>query len=87
MTSDILIDICTTLDHLKVFDRSDGAIYLFLLDGHGSQVELPFLRYANNPEYLWCVCIGVIHGTYLWQVGDVAEQNGTLNKGSTKAKM
>ena len=86
MTSEILVDICATLDHLKVFDRSNGAMPFFLLDGHGSRVELPFLEYVNHPEHLWCACIGVPYGTDLWQVGDAREQNGTLNMGSTKAK-
>mmetsp|Transcript_25328 Transcript_25328/g.29834 ORF Transcript_25328/g.29834 Transcript_25328/m.29834 type:complete len:143 (+) Transcript_25328:1172-1600(+) len=65
MTSEILVDICATLDHLKVFDRSNGAMPFFLLNGHGSRVELPFLEYVNHPEHLWCACIGVPYGTDL----------------------
>ena len=87
MTSEILRDICATLDHLEVFDRSTGAMPFFLLDGHGSRVELPFLEYINDPLHLWCVCLGVPYGTDLWQVGDSAEQNGTYNMLTTAAKM
>ena len=86
MTSEILVDICATIDYCDVFDRSDGAMSFFLLDGHGSRVELPFLEYVNNPEYLGCACIVVPYGTDLWQVGDSAEQNGTSNMCSTKEK-
>ena len=66
MTSEILVDICATLDHLKVFDRSDGAMPLFLLDSHCSRVELTFLEYVNNPEHIWCAYIVVTYGTDLW---------------------
>ena len=87
ITSEFLVDICATLDHLKVFNRDDGAKPFILLDGHQSRIELPFLEYVNNPAHPWCACIGVPYGTYLWQVGDSEEQNGTFNMESTKAKM
>ena len=84
MTSEILRDICAELDFLGVFDRSGGCMPFFLLDGHGSRIQLPFLEYANNALHLWCACIGVPYGTDLWQVGDSAEQNGAHNISSTK---
>ena len=87
MTSEILRDICATLDHLEVFDRSTGAMPFFLLDGHGSRIELPFLEYINDPSHLWCAYIGVPYGTDIWQVGDSVEQNGTYNMLTTRAKM
>ena len=87
MTSEILRDICATLDHLEVFDRSTGAMPFFLLDGHGSRIELPFLEYINDPLHLWCLCLGVPYGTDIWQVGDALEQNGTYNMLTTTAKM
>merc|ERR1740124_632598 len=65
ITSEILADICGTLDYLKMFDRSGGTMPFFLLDGHGSQIELPFLEYLNNPYHPWCACIGVPYGTDL----------------------
>ena len=65
MISEILVDIFSTLDRLNVFNRSDGEMPFFLLDGHSSRVEHPFLEYVNNPEHLWCACIGVPYGTDL----------------------
>lgn len=65
ITSEILAEIYEVLDYLKVFDRSGGAIPFFLLDGHGSRVELPFLKYVNNPDHMWCACLGVPYGTDL----------------------
>ena len=86
MTPEILRDICAELDFLGVFDRSGGCMPFFLLDGHGSRIQLPFLEYVNNALHLWCACIGVPYGTDLWQVEDSAEQNGAHNISSTKAK-
>jgi len=65
MTSEILRDICAELDFLGVFDRSGGCMPFFLLDGHGSRIQLPFLEYVNNALHLWCACIGVPYGTDL----------------------
>ena len=52
MILEILVDIFSTLDRLNVFNRSDGEMPFFLLDGHSSRVEHPFLEYVNNPEHL-----------------------------------
>jgi len=65
MTSEILRDICAELDFLGVFDRSGGCMPFFLLDGHGSRIQLPFLEYVNNALHLWCACIGVPYSTDL----------------------
>ena len=81
MTNEILTKILETLDQLEFFDRSTGIKLFLVLDGHGNMmVGLPFLRYINNPAHLWVACIGVHHGTSLWQVGDSAEQNGTYKR-------
>lgn len=56
MTSEILRDICATLDHLEDFNRSTGAMPFFLLDRHGSRIELPFVEYINDLTHLWCLC-------------------------------
>ena len=85
MSSEILRDICAELDFLQVFDRSN-AMPFFLLDGHGSRIQLPFLEYDNNSLHSWCACIGVPYGTGMWQVGNSAEQNGAHNMSSIKAK-
>ena len=49
ITSEILVDILGTLDHLGVFDRNAGKKSFLLLDGHESRLGLPFLSYINDP--------------------------------------
>ena len=88
ITSEILADALKTLDTLEVYPRSDGHPKPFLLvDGHQSRLQLPFLRYNNEPENNWVMCLGVPYGTALWQVGDSKEQNGSFNISMTKAKV
>ena len=49
-----------------------------VLNGHGSRLQMPFLRYINTREDQWVVvCIGVPYGTALCQVQDLEEQNGS----------
>ena len=86
ITSEILTDILRHVDGLELFPREDGIQPFLLLDGHGSRFELEFLQYINSKEHEWCVCIGVPHGTHLWQVGDALSMNGTFKIGVTKAK-
>ena len=57
-----------------------------LLDGHQSRFHLDFLRYINNEETKWSVCIGVPYGTAFWQVADSSEQNGTFKMRLTEEK-
>jgi len=57
-----------------------------MLDGHGSRLELPFLKYINNKTTEWCVCLGVPYETAYWQVGDSKEQNGSFNMAMTDVK-
>ena len=66
ITSVILRDALATIDHYNVMDRSSGRKPFLLLDGHGSQFELPFLEYITNANHKWMVCIGVPYGTSLW---------------------
>ena len=54
----------------------NGPTPCILLDGHSSRLELPFLKYINQPERKWKALIGIPYGTSLWQVGDSVEQNG-----------
>jgi len=86
ITSDILVQALQTMDALDLFPRTDGVKPFLLLDGHGSRLQLPFLKYINEPKDHWIVCIGVPYGTALWQVGDSKEQNGSFNMAITKAK-
>ena len=34
------------------------------------------LRYVNDPNTKWNICIGVPYGISLWQVRDLCQQNG-----------
>jgi hypothetical protein len=84
--SELLISFLKHMDELDLFPRDDGIKPLFLLDGHGSRFELPFLQYVNNPEHEWVVCIGVPYGTLYWQVADSSEQIGSYKMALTTAK-
>ena len=86
MTSTILTDCLKTLDHYKLFDRTEELYPFLLVDGHGSRFELEFLEYINAAENQWACCIGVPYGTSLWQVGDSEQQNGSFNMALTKEK-
>jgi len=77
ITSEILADMLKWIDSFGVFPRVPGGPTPFLLlDGHGSRLSVPFLKYINDPTHKWVVCIGVPNGTSIWQVGDSNEQNG-----------
>jgi hypothetical protein len=72
---------------LNLFPRVEGGpIPFLLLDGHGSRFQLPFMRYIEDNEHKWKVCIGVPNGTAHWQVGDSAEQNGSWKMATTHQK-
>ena len=78
ITSTILADMLKWIDGHAVLPRVPGGPTPFLLlDGHGSRLEVPFLKYINDTPHKWVVCIGVPNGTSIWQVGDSNEQNGT----------
>jgi hypothetical protein len=75
------------MDSLNLFPRVEGGPLPFLLlDGHGSRFQLPFMRYIEDKEHKWKVCIGVPNGTAHWQVGDSAEQNGSWKMATTRDK-
>ena len=88
MDGKILTDILRHLDQLQVFqeDRNNGYTPFLLLDGHQSRFELEFLRYINDSNTKWSVCIGVPYGTSLWQVGDSSQQNGKFKVLMTKKR-
>ena len=67
------------MDSFNLFPRIPGGPLPFLLlDGHGSRLQLQFLRYTNDPDHPWIVCLGLPNGTALWQVGDAAEKKWLL---------
>jgi hypothetical protein len=87
ITSELLASFLEHMDRLELFPRSDPNIKPFLLlDGHGSRLELPFLKYINTEAHEWVVCIGVPYGTSYWQVGDSPEQNGCYKMALTSEK-
>jgi hypothetical protein len=87
ITSELLKSMLQQMDSLNLFPRMQGGPLPFvLLDGHGSRFQLPFLRYIGDKEHKWKVCIGVPNGTAHWQVGDSAEQNGSLKMATTRDK-
>jgi hypothetical protein len=53
-----------------------GPIPLVIFDTHDSRLQVPFLRYVNDEQHKWKVCIGPPNGTGKWQVGDSSGQNG-----------
>ena len=78
ITSDLLAKMLQHIDFYAQPDHTSDAIPFLLLDGHGSHFEEPFLDYINNDLHRWKVCIGVLYGTNLWQVGVSAQQNGSV---------
>ena len=86
ITAELLVKMLSAIDELRVLDRSDGVPPFLLLDGHGSRFDLHFVRYINNPQTKWNVCIGVPYGTSYWQVGDSSEQNGCFKMALSKLK-
>ena len=78
ISSELLAAMLKHMDDCQVFDCTDGIPPFLLLDGHGSRFELPFLEYANDAAHIWKVRIGVPYGMNIWQVGDSAEQNGSM---------
>ena len=79
MSSTILKDFFETI-------RTPRVLPFAMLDGHGSRLELPFLKYINDKATEWCICLGVPYGTAYWQLGDSKEQNGSFNTAMTDAK-
>lgn len=80
ITSQMLADILTYMDELKLYDRSTGKKPFLLVDGHHSRFGLPFLDYIFDEEHPWMVSIGVPYGTHIWQVADSSEQNAIFKK-------
>jgi hypothetical protein len=65
ITSTLLADILKFMDECGIIDCSIAKPFLFL-DGHGSRMMLPFLKYINNPEHEWVCCIGMPYATHVW---------------------
>jgi hypothetical protein len=49
-------------------------------------MDLQFLYYINDPQHIWCVCIGVPYVTHIWQPADSSELNSCFKVLLNKAK-
>ena len=77
--SDLLKKILERMGSFNPFPRViSGPLTFLLLDGHGSQLELPFLSYTNHPDHPWILCLGLPNRTALWQVGDASGKMATI---------
>ena len=81
ITPIILVEILKHLDHHGITNRAPGdPPPCLIVDGHGSRLSIPFLRYINNLDekgneveganHRWKVIIGLPNGTAYWQVAD-----------------
>ena len=85
--SKLLAQMLQRMDQLNFFTRNQtGPVPFLLLYGHARRLQLKFLRYINNPEHIWRVCIGVTNATAHWQVGDSPGENGSWKMGTTEDK-
>jgi hypothetical protein len=73
MTSDVLLEVCTLLDNLKVYDRSTGSKPFLLLDGHNCVLDISFIDYIHDEQHEWVVCCGLHRDSHLLQVADPNE--------------
>jgi len=56
ITSELLASFLEHMDRLELFPRTDPNVKPFLLlDGRGSRLELPFLKYVNTKAHQWVV--------------------------------
>jgi hypothetical protein len=79
ITSELLVEMLAAIDNTGMFPRNDELGMPFLLiDGHHSRTRLPFLKYVNDDQHRWKVCIGVPYATHMWQPHDSSELNGTF---------
>ena len=87
ITNEILVEILQHLDKHGVSNRVVGEPPpCLIVDGHGSRLSVPFLRYVNNLDengdvveganHRWNVYIGLPNGTAFWQVADSSYING-----------
>jgi hypothetical protein len=82
----MLAEMLKVIDDNNIYERRDGIQPMLVLDGHHSRMKLPFLKYINNEDHLWTVCLGVPYGTHIWQVADSSKLNGSFKIALTKAK-
>lgn len=77
ISSSILETAFARLDDLGVYKRTPSLKPFALFDAHDSCLNVPFLRYVDDPTHQWVFCIGLPNGTHKWQVRESKEQNGS----------
>jgi hypothetical protein len=82
----MLMEMLKLLEDLNVYDQSNGKLPVLILDSHYSQMKLPLLKYINDSDHQWSVCLGVPYGMHIWQVADSFELSGNFNIALSKAK-
>ena len=88
ITSELLNKILERMDGFNIFPCvPSGPLPFLLLEGHGSRLQLPFLRYTNHPDHPCIVCLGLPNGTALWQIGDDAKHLWLLEDVHHKVQM
>ena len=63
ITSEILKHAFERLDQLNIYPRTPQLTPFALFDAHNSRLQVPFLRYINDPSHKWIFCIGLPNGT------------------------
>jgi hypothetical protein len=87
ISSEILAQCFKWTDNLGLFPRSPDLPNPFVvLDGHGSRLQLPFLKYISEESHQWHAILGLPNGTSKWQVGDSKQQNGQMKRHLVLAK-
>jgi len=71
ITSDILKSTFERLDESNIYKRTAILKPFALFDAHDRRLQVPFLRYINDPLHPWIFCIGLPNGTHKWQAGDI----------------
>jgi len=87
IASEMLADVFRSLDRLEAHQRGEGMPNpALLLDGHGSQLDEPFVECIMGEDHCWHAFVGVPFGTGLWQVGDAKECDGSFKIAFCNAK-
>ena len=71
INSELLTAMLQQMDGLQLFPRrQNGPKPFLILDGHTSRFQIHFLKYVNNPNTKWFVCIGILNGTLTgkWEI-------------------
>lgn len=53
-------------DQLGVYTRTPELELFPLFDAHDSILQVPFLKYINDPAHKWIFCIGLPNGIHKW---------------------